>query len=252
MRAIQIDSKGEIAIATVQRPDSLNALNSLLLNELLDALLAAKKDNCRAFILTGSGDKAFIAGADIKEIAAFSPQEMLQFCELGLKVADALEQAPFVTIAAVNGYAFGGGLEMALACDFIYAADAALFAMPEIHLGVLPGFGGAQRLIRSIGIRMTKELMMTGRHFKAKEAYEWGLINKICAKEELMDACLKTAKETCRHTPRVLQLIKKAIGLGMESSLSAGIALESSLCALCFQTHEQQAAMDAFLHKSKS
>ena len=189
----------DIGILRINRPDVHNALNLALLEEILNFLkIKALEENCKAVILTGAGEKSFIAGADIKEMNGFSSLQMLRFCELGQEVTFALETAPFLTIAAINGYALGGGLEMALACDFIYASNNAKMGSPEVKLGIIPGFGGTQRLSRAIGSRKAKELIMSGRTILPEEALEMAIVNKICPEETLLRECTNTAYEIVR------------------------------------------------------
>ncbi len=177
---ILFEEANGIATITFNRPKALNALNSALLSELSDALDAViANEDIRVLVLTGSGDKAFIAGADIAQMSAFNALEAKAFARMGHDAIGKLQALPIPVIAAVNGFALGGGTEMALACDFIYASEAAMFGQPEINLGIIPGFGGTQRLSRLIGINRAKEMILTGRNIKATEAFDMGLVNKI-------------------------------------------------------------------------
>jgi enoyl-CoA hydratase len=239
-----------IGILKINRPPVLNAINRAALEEMLHFLQSkTHQEECRALILTGVGEKSFIAGADIKEMQSMSHTEMLQFCELGQEVTLAFSKAPFVTIAAVNGYALGGGFEMALACDFIYASKNAKFGLPEVSLGLIPGFGGTQRLSRAVGSRLAKELIMSGRSFSANEAAAWGIVNHICESDKLIGDCCAAAAEIIRHSPFAIFQAKRAIDAGYNLPLIEAIELERNMCAVCFTTEECAKGMAAFLEK---
>jgi len=184
-----------IALITFNRPKALNALSTDLLQELSDALdEIAKNEDIRILILTGAGEKSFVAGADITELAKFNALQGKNFAEKGQSIINKLQELPIPVIAAVNGFALGGGTEIALACDFIYASENAMFGQPEINLGLIPGFGGTQRLPRLIGKNMAKEMILTGKMIPVDEAKMMGLVNKVCTQEALMDEVMKTAK----------------------------------------------------------
>jgi enoyl-CoA hydratase len=241
-----------IGILKVNRPEVLNALNRKVLEELLVFLvLVAKEQQLRALILTGEGDKAFIAGADIKEMAGMDPLQMKQFCELGQQVAFALENASFLTIAAVNGYALGGGLEMALACDFIYASKAAKLGLPEVSLGIIPGFGGTQRLSRAVGTRLAKEMIMSAKSITAEEAQKIGLVNHVSEPQDLIKDCIEVAKSVIRHPFVATSQAKQAINWGYALSLPEALELEKNMCAVSFGTSERAQRMQAFVDKNK-
>lgn len=240
----------QICILKVHRPEVLNAINRATLEELLHFIqYKVRQEQCHALILTGSGEKSFIAGADIKEMMEMTHTEMLQFCELGQEVTLALEKAPFLTIAAVNGYALGGGLEMALACDFIYASKNAKLGLPEISLGIIPGFGGTQRLSRIVGTRQAKELIMSGRTFTAEEAKAWGIVNHISESDLLIKECCIAASDILRHSIWAISQAKKAIDSGYHLSMNEALELERNMCAVCFATEECHSGMEAFLKK---
>ncbi|MBA3239282.1 MAG: enoyl-CoA hydratase/isomerase family protein [Parachlamydiaceae bacterium] len=239
-----------IGLLKINRPHVLNALNRATLEELLNFLQnKAKHDDCHAIILTGSGEKSFIAGADIKEMKEMSHLEMLQFCELGQEVTLALGKAPFLIIAAVNGYALGGGLEIALACDFIYAGTNAQFGFPEVSLAIIPGFGGTQRLSRAIGTRRAKELIMSGRTFSAENAKAWGLVNQVFEPGLLLKSCQTVASEIIQHSICATLQAKRAIDGGFHLSMTEALELERNMCAVCFATEERETAMLAFIEK---
>jgi enoyl-CoA hydratase len=239
-----------VSLLKINRPESLNVLNKQTLLE-LQAFFHQRRQGApfRVLILTGAGDKSFIAGADIKEMRKMSHMEMLQFCELGQEVFQEFASAPFVVIAAVNGYALGGGLELALAADFIYAAEHAKLGLPEVSLGITPGFGGTQRFARTIGKAMAKELALSGRMISAAEAHSIGLINKVCTPETLLDECLKTARDIARHSPEAVLQTKRAIDVGTSMGLEESLVLERNMCAVAFATEGRIRGMDAFIEK---
>ncbi len=250
MEHLQVERHGTVAVLTVNRPEVLNALNEAVMRELLHFLQeSADKAACRALILIGAGSKAFIAGADIKQMSGMNHQQMLRFCELGQRVTMALEQAPFLTIAAVNGYALGGGLEMALACDFIYASQSAKMGLPEVTLGIIPGFGGTQRLARAIGTRQAKEVIMNGKMLSAEQAHNLGLVNRVCSDAALLEDCLETAQGMVKYSALAIAQIKRAVDGGYAMSLADGMELERNMCAVCFATPEREQGMAAFLKK---
>jgi enoyl-CoA hydratase len=251
MAEINFQKNGQIGILTINRPKSLNALNRSTLNELLTCLAQACNEKLRALILTGEGEKAFIAGADIKEMQQMGHLEMQEFCELGQSVTLALERAPFLTIAAVNGYALGGGLEMALACDFIYASDSSKMGLPEVTLGIIPGFGGTQRLLRAVGTRQAKELILTGKIMTAQKALEIGLVNKICPPATLLKDCLEVAQTVAENPSLAVKQAKKALNSGSEMGLLEGLELEKNMCTVCFASPEREEKMTAFANKNK-
>lgn len=249
MTQLIIERHETFAIVKINRPEALNALNRKLLQELLGAVDDFIHNNqLRAIILTGEGSKSFIAGADIKAMSMMTHLEMLEFCTLGQQVTLALENAPFLTLAAVNGYALGGGLEMALACDFIYASSNAKMGLPEITLGIIPGFGGTQRLSRAVGTRQAKEMILTGKLISAEEAKQLGIVNAIY-EEGLLDACQKTVNILSKYSLTAIKQAKNAINYGISMSLPEALELEKSLCALCFDTKEREEGMQAFLNK---
>lgn len=252
MQYLTIEKHNDLGILRINRPEALNALNTAVLQELRYFLEAtALQDKYKAIILTGTGEKAFIAGADIKEMNKMNSKEIITFSQLGQNVSNILATAPYLTIAAVNGYALGAGLEMALACDFICASSQAKLGLPEVTLGLIPGFGGAQRMLRAIGMRMTKELLMSGKSINAEEAKELGLVNHVFDHENLLKKCIELANEiTSKPFNAVLQG-KRAINLGAEMKLESALELETNMFAACFETIERQTAMSAFLEKRK-
>lgn len=241
-----------IATLTFNRPKALNALNSSLLEELSAALDSIKHDETiRVLILTGAGEKSFIAGADITEIATLTPLGAKKFAQLGQEVISSLQGLAIPVIAAVNGYALGGGCEMALACDFIYASEKAIFGLPEITLGVIPGFGGTQRLPRLIGANRAKEMIFTGKHLSAPEAKEMGLVNKTFAPEELMPAAMETAKLIATKGKASLCAAKQTVNQGLNTDLATGLCIERDAFALCLASPDAKEGTTAFLEKRK-
>ena len=242
-----------IATITFNRPKTLNALNADLLKEFSNALneIAANED-VRVLILTGAGDKSFVAGADIMELAAFNALQAKRFAETGHILMSKLQELPIPVIAAVNGFALGGGSEIALACDFIYASENAMFGLPEISLGIIPGFGGTQRLPRLIGKNLAKEMMFTGKMISAAEANTIGMVNKVCSQEQLMDEVIKTAKTIASKGKVSLRAAKQAINSGMNVDLNTGCSIEVNAFALCMASPDAQEGTSAFLEKRKA
>ena len=251
MSTIKWEIKDSVAVVSVDRPHVLNALNSESLQALYIFLEEkAVQEKLKVVILTGSGDRAFISGADLKEMQTFQDQhQMRQFCLLGQKAANALEEAPFVTIAAVNGLALGGGFEMALACDFIYASQQAVFGLPEVTLGLIPGFGGTQRLTRAIGSRLAKELIFKGNTISAQQALEWRVVNKMCEPNRLISDCLEASQQIIRHSFYAILQAKQAINDMQIMGKSTGFEMEREMCAACFDSHDSKERRKAFLSK---
>ena len=250
--SLELSSNDGIATLVFNRPKALNALNTVLLTELTDALGAIKKDqSIRVLILTGAGEKSFIAGADITELATLSPLAAKQFAQMGQDAISALQALAIPVIAAVNGFALGGGCEMALACDFIYASDKAIFGLPEITLGIMPGFGGTQRLPRLIGANRAKEMIFTGKHLSAAEARDIGLVNKTFAPEGLMTAATDTARLIATKGKASLCAAKQAVNQGLNTDLVTGLAIERDTFALCLANPDAKEGTSAFLEKRK-
>ena len=250
--SLELSSNDGIATLVFNRPKALNALSIALLTELTDALGTIKNDpSIRVLILTGAGEKSFIAGADITEIATLTPLGAKHFAQMGQNVISALQALAIPVIAAVNGFALGGGCEMALACDFIYASEKALFGLPEINLGVIPGFGGTQRLPRLVGANRAKEMIFTGKHLTATEAREIGLVNAVFAPEALMAAATKTASLIATKGKASLCAAKQAVNQGLNTDLVTGLAIERDIFALCMANPDAKEGTSAFLEKRK-
>ncbi|MEG0508842.1 MAG: enoyl-CoA hydratase-related protein [Eubacterium sp.] len=245
--------ENEIGIITINRSKSLNALNSETLAELKKVVTEIEnRKDIRVVILTGSGEKAFVAGADISEMVNGTPMEGRQMCILAHEAFAKLENIPQVTIAAVNGYALGGGCELCMSCDIRIASDNAKFGQPEVNLGILPGFGGTQRLPRLVGKGRAKEMIFTTDAISAEEAYRIGLANKVVPQNELMDTCIKMAEKIITKASYAVSLAKSSINTGMDVDLASGCKFEADLFGLAFSTADKKEGMTAFLEKRKA
>jgi enoyl-CoA hydratase len=239
-----------IATLTFNRPQALNALNTALLTEFSNVLDGiAEDEEVRVLILTGAGDRAFVAGADITELAGFDPLQGKHFAHLGQTAINKLQSLAIPVIAAVNGFALGGGSEIALAADFIYAADTAKFGLPEITLGLIPGFGGTQRLARLVGINMAKEMIFTGKMISAAEAKDIGWVNAVYPAQDLMAAVSETAGSIAGKGRVALRAAKEAINYGVNADLATGCRFELDAFALCMASEDAKEGTAAFLEK---
>ena len=246
---IREERRGHVGLVTLNRPEVLNALSPELMSELVPSLEALDVDpEIRCLVLTGS-DKAFAAGADISHMATASTATMWQDNMIGVWDRIAALKTPI--IAAINGYALGGGCEIALMCDLIIAGETAQFGQPEVSIGVIPGAGGSQRLLRVLGKALTSELVLTGRRFSAQEALQWGLINKVVPVEQLLDEAIAMAETIAQKPPIAIQMAKAAIREGLESGLSPALSHERTLFYSLFGTDDQKEGMQAFLEKRK-
>lgn len=249
---IILETKDSIAMIYFNRPKALNALNNALFDELDTALdQIESSSDIRVLILTGTGEKAFVAGADIVELSKMTPLQGKYFSRKGQKVFSKLEALPIPTIAAVNGFALGGGLEAAMGCDFIYASERAVFGLPEINLGLIPGFGGTQRLARRIGINRAKELVFTGKNISAQQAFDFGVANKICEPEKLMDDVLKTAELIASKGKIALRSAKEVIQNGLNVDQETGCRIENDVFGLTMACDDAKEGTCAFLEKRK-
>ncbi len=241
--------EGNIGILSINRPDALNALNSAVLDDLNNAIDMINSDEeVYVLILTGEG-RAFVAGADIGEMKGMNTTEARVFAEKGLSVFRKLELMEKPVIAAVNGFALGGGCELSMACDIRIASEKAKFGQPEVGLGITPGFAGTQRLSRLVGIGRAKELIFTCDIINAEEAYRIGLVNKVVSGEELMGVAIEMANKIISKAQLAVRYAKTAINRGMETDLDTGMAIEKDLFGLCFATEDQKEGMGAFLEK---
>ncbi|RLA84169.1 MAG: hypothetical protein DRG31_05290 [Deltaproteobacteria bacterium] len=249
---LKVEKEGNIAILKINRPKVLNALNRATLLELQGALRELAEDpQLRVLIITGEGEKAFIAGADISEMANMDAKEALEFSRLGHETLRMIEEFPWPVIAAVNGYALGGGLELALACDIILASENARLGLPEVTLGISPGFGGTQRLPRLIGKARAKELIFTGEMVDAKRAYELGIVNRVCEPGKLLEEAKALARRIAQNGPIAVKASKELVNEGLEGGLRQGEAMEIEAWANLFSTQDQKEGMKAFLEKRK-
>jgi enoyl-CoA hydratase len=250
MSTVLLERDEHVATLTLHRPDKLNALNAELLRELARAVFELAHDtSVRCAILTGAGDRAFAAGADIAAMSEMTAVQARQFADLGHRIGRAMEELHLPVIAAVNGFALGGGCELALACDFIYASDRAKLGQPEVNLGVLPGFGGTQRLARRVGAARARELCMTGDMLSADEALRIGLVNAVVPHAELLPRVREVATKIATKGPLAVAAVKRVIARGADVPLTTANELEATAFAALFGTHDQREGMRAFLEK---
>lgn len=250
MDFIKLETNGAIVTLTIDREKTLNALNSQVLSEISEALDTIDLETARCLIIRGAGTKAFVAGADIAEMSNLSESEALEFAKLGTAVFKKIERLPIPSIAAVCGYALGGGCELAMACDIRLVSDTAAFAQPEPGLGIIPGFGGTQRLPLLVGISRAKEILFTGRRVKAQEALEIGLCSGVYSVEELFDKANETAQKIASFPKDALRATKEAANCSFAKDLDLGVTEENKIFARCFSGNEQKECMNAFLSKS--
>ncbi len=250
METLIWDKQESIGVLTFNRPQALNAANPKMIGELFTwAQEAAKDKTLRVVILTGSGDKAFIAGADIKEMNSFSPEQGRIFSENGHRALSAVLTLPVPVIAAVNGFALGGGCEIAMAGDFILASEKASFGLPEVTLGLIPGFGGTQRLPQFVGTARAAEMIFSGRRYSAQEALQFGLVNSVYPAAELMPAAKKLAGEIASRGPMAVTATKRILLETAHLSLKDGLVLEQKAFASMFATQDQKEGTQAFIDK---
>lgn len=248
-----VENENGITVVTLNRPKAMNALNEQTLLELQDVFIGfSLNDESQVIIITGSGEKAFVAGADIAAMQPLSALEARQFAKLGHQVMRHIEACPKPVIAAVNGFALGGGCELALGCDIRIVSENARFGQPEVNLGVIPGFGGTQRLARLIGKGRALELIFTGAMIDAAEAYRIGLANKVVPLDQLLDTAKKMAATIISKGPYAVRLAKEAVRNGLELDLERANQYESELFGLCFATVDQKEGMQAFLEKRQA
>ena len=251
MEFVLSEVNGAVGKITINREKALNALNSQVLDELNATLDAVNLDEVRCLILTGAGAKSFVAGADIAEMSTLTKAEGEAFGKKGNDVFRKLETFPIPVIAAVNGFALGGGCEIAMSCDIRICSDNAVFGQPEVGLGITPGFGGTQRLARLVGAGMAKQMIYTARNIKADEAYRIGLVNAVYPSEELMAQAEKMASGIAKNAPIAVRNCKKAINEGLDVDMDQAIVIEEKLFGDCFETEDQKYGMAFFLDKNK-
>jgi enoyl-CoA hydratase len=242
---------GQVGILKLDRPQALNALNHQVLAELESFFNNSTSWGVRCLILTGGGEKSFVAGADIKEMKDFGGAQAEELALRGQRIFQLIENCPIPVIAAVNGFALGGGMELALACDFILASENARFGLPEVSLGIMPGYGGTQRLSRHLGRAKARLFALTGDMFSARQCFEWGLVVKVCEPAQLMAEAQKLAASIASRAPAAVQMVKKAINEGQDLSQAEGLLLESRLFARVFETEDKTEGVNAFVEKRK-
>ncbi len=251
MDYIVYEQKGQTAVITISREKALNALNSQVLEELDATLNSVNLEEVRCLILTGAGQKSFVAGADIGEMSSLTKAEGEAFGKKGNDIFRKLETFPIPVIAAINGFALGGGCEISMSCDIRICSDNAIFGQPEVGLGITPGFGGTQRLARLVGAGMAKQMIYTARNIKADEALRIGLVNAVYTQEELIPAAEKMAAGIAKNAPIAVRNCKKAINEGLELPMEEAIVLEEKLFGDCFETEDQKYGMEFFLDRNK-
>ena len=252
MSLVNVSKSDGICTIKINRPDKLNAMNIDVANEIIKVFKDIENDDSvKVIILTGEGDKAFSAGADIAYMSTISPIEAEAYAKVGHLLTSSVEGCCRPTIAAINGFALGGGCELALACDIRFAADTARMGQPEVTIGVCPGWGGTQRLQRIIGLSQAKDLIYTGRMVKSDEAKEMGLVNRVFELAKLMDESTAFAKMIAQNSPMAVRMSKVAINKGRNSDIDTGLALELYTWGLCFTHPDRAERMTAFVNKSK-
>ncbi len=240
----------KIGVIKIARPDALNALNKQVLSELRELIFSmTKKVELRAAILTGEGEKAFVAGADIKEMENLTATQARDMAVNGQALLQQIEDLPFPVIAVVNGFALGGGLELALACDFMMASSKARWGLPEVTLGLIPGYGGTQRMSRVLGRALARRIALSGEMFTAQQGYEWGLFTQVFEPADLMPAAMKLAETLAARAPLAVALAKQAVNRGYDLPLADGLKLEAELFGKTFETQDHIEGIKAFVEK---
>ena len=252
MAFVKTEVQGAVEIITIDRPKALNALNPEVLADLKAAFEAVDQETVRCIVLTGEGDKSFVAGADIGSMSTMTKAEGEAFGKLGNDVFLMIESFPIPVIAAVNGFALGGGNELAMSCDIRICSDNAVFGQPEVGLGITPGFGGTQRLARFVGAGKAKEMLYTARaNYTAQDALNMGLVNYVYPLENLLDEAVKLAEEIAAQAPIAVSLVKEAVNVGMQTDLNSALKFEGNCFAQCFATEDQKYGMAYFLDKNR-
>ncbi len=251
MSFVNCEVQGAVAVLTIDRPKALNALNPEVLADLKAAFEGIDQNAVRCVVLTGAGDKSFVAGADIGSMSTMTKAEGEAFGKLGNDIFLAIESFPLPVIAAVNGFALGGGCELAMSCDIRICSDNAMFGQPEVGLGITPGFGGTQRLARLVGMGMAKQMLYTARNIDANEALRIGLVNAVYPQADLMEAAVKMANTIAKNAPIAVRGCKKAVNDGMQVSIDKAVEIEEKIFGGCFETHDQVEGMACFLSREK-
>jgi len=246
---LKLRDDGRVRLITISRPKALNALNTGVLSELIAEMQRAEADsNCNVVVLTGEG-KAFVAGGDIAQMSRMNPSQALQYAKQGQDLMAFMEKMNKVVIAAINGYALGGGSELALGCDMVIAAKSAKIGQPEVTLGIMPGFGGTQRLVRTVGRNAAKEWILTGGMYSAQDTMRIGFVNRVVDDDQVVDEAMKVAHKVAANGPVAVAISKKAINEGMQMPLTQALDYEASLFANLFDTSDQVEGTTAFLEK---
>ena len=251
MEFVKVEVQDAVAVVTIDRPKALNALNPDVLNELKAAFEGLDQNTVRCVVLTGAGDKSFVAGADIGSMSTMTKAEGEAFGKMGNDIFLMIENYPLPVIAAINGFALGGGNELAMSCDIRICSDNAVFGQPEVGLGITPGFGGTQRLGRVVSMGMAKQLVYSGLNIDANEALRIGLVNAVYPQEELMPAVLKLAGKIAKNSPIAVRNCKKAMNEGISLPMEEAVVVEEKLFGDCFETHDQVEGMQCFLSREK-
>ena len=249
MGFVDYEVKGNIAIITINREKALNALNSEVLDDLEKVFDGVDTNAVRCLILTGAGEKSFVAGADIGEMSTLTKAEGEAFGKKGNDVFRKIETFPVPVIAAINGFALGGGCEISMSCDFRICSENAMFGQPEVGLGITPGFGGTQRLARTVGVGMAKQLIYTARNIDANEALRIGLVNQVVPQADLMATAEKLASTIAGNAPIAVRACKKAINDGLQTNIDDALVIEEKLFGSCFESYDQKEGMANFLRK---
>ncbi|MBQ6968102.1 MAG: enoyl-CoA hydratase/isomerase family protein [Lachnospiraceae bacterium] len=249
MGFVDYEVKGNIAVITINREKALNALNSEVLDDLEKVFDAVDINEVRCLVLTGAGEKSFVAGADIGEMSTLTKAEGEAFGKKGNDVFRKIETFPIPVIAAINGFALGGGCEISMSCDFRICSENAMFGQPEVGLGITPGFGGTQRLARTVGVGMAKQLIYTARNIDAAEALRIGLVNQVVPQAELMATAEKLASTIAGNAPIAVRACKKAINDGLQTDIDNALVIEEKLFGSCFESYDQREGMANFLRK---
>jgi enoyl-CoA hydratase len=249
-RNLLLETQDSIALLTINRPESMNSLAPLVLDEFIEVISELEQETAvKVVIITGAGDKAFVAGGDIAAMQPLGAQEAREIALKAQRLFNAIEFGSKIYIAAINGYALGGGCELAMACDMRIAADRAKLGQPEVKLGIIPGWGGTQRLPRLIGRSRAKELMLTGAMVSASESLRLGLVDRVVAEAELLPTARQLAEQIAGHSQLAVRLIKEAVDNGLEMDIQRAFSYEADLFGLCFAGHDQKEGMQAFLEK---
>ena len=248
---VKYEEETDIAILTINRPRALNALNSQVLDEIDKVLESIDTEKIRVLIITGEGQRSFVAGADIAEMSTLTKVQGAEFSKKGNDVFRKIETFPIPVIAAINGFALGGGCEISMSCDIRICSDNAIFGQPEVGLGITPGFGGTQRLARLVGLGMAKQMIFTAQNIRSDEAYRIGLVNAVHPKEELLNEAKKLATTIAKNGANAIKNSKKAINDGYQMEIDKAIQIEEQLFGECFQSDEQVERMKNFLEKGK-